>query len=357
MDRTGRRGFTLPELMVVIAIIALLAAIILPFFERAIAVQRKVACANHLEKIGQAFGTRSAQGATVGARRSEIAIVTWDKDLLGFLSGNTEVFTCPQDYKDSAQVGEVAKEKLKEVYIEVFQGAAGDYSKWLWDVPLDEDYSSEWVWRLSEEQFEVFSSTPGHGQNYSYAGYQEGEDPSTYWFVFEDQGALGGGDRDYYDILLKIHVTDTQIEVSPSPGDAGFNFTLCMGRGAEKEYLLTDMKSAANAGETAIISGGLGTSSYGINSVVNDLQMGTKKILVLDYELKVARGSDYDDPHAWLEDESMFPVNIVRGKRVPQFFRHFDKAHVLFTDGSVKAKAFDDITIYEDEVRQRYWNP
>jgi prepilin-type N-terminal cleavage/methylation domain-containing protein/prepilin-type processing-associated H-X9-DG protein len=356
MNGHARRGFTLTELMVVIGILGLIVATVLPYFERVYAIQRKVACANNLEKIGQAFGTWGAHGAiTHGGRRSDVSTIFWQKDLLNYLSGEGSVYSCP-DSREQMGMAETARQKLKDVYIEVFQGSALDYNTWLWDVPLDEEFASEWVWRLSDEQFVEMSNTPGHGQNYDYQGYQEGADPTTYWFVFEDQGALGGGDRDYYDIFVKIHVTETQIELTPKEGAAGFNFALCIGRGDEKEYLSRDMKSD-NGKPLTLSGGGLGRTDYGLNSVVNLLRPGSKKLLVLDYEVLTARGSDFDDPHEWLEDELTFPTKIVSGRKIPVFFRHFDKANVLFYDGSVKLMGFDEITIYDDEARERYWNP
>jgi len=356
MPARTRRGFTLTELMVVIGIIALLAASIMPYFQKIFAIQRTVACAHNLEKIGQAFSVRAAnRGISYGETRWSVSTFSWQIDLLtAYLSGESSVFTCPESHGDVGS-GEMAREKLKEIYIEVFSGAARDYDTWLWDVPLDEDFSSEWVWRLSSEQYAEFVQTDGHGQNYDYSGYVEGEDPSTYWFVFEDQGHHGGGDKDYYDIMLRVHITDMALEIMPEQGGAGYNFALCMGRGEEKEYIAENLKNEHH--KTLTIEGSFAATDYGLNSVVNMLHPGGKKLLALDYELMVAKGSDYDDPHPWLENEEIFPTQMIRNRKVPAFFRHGGKANSLFCDGSVKAMTFNEITIYDDETREMYWNP
>src|SRR5215212_218191 len=55
MSRSRRTGFTLVEMLVVTAIIAVLVALVLPAIQRAREAANKVVCANQLRIIGQAI--------------------------------------------------------------------------------------------------------------------------------------------------------------------------------------------------------------------------------------------------------------------------------------------------------------
>jgi prepilin-type N-terminal cleavage/methylation domain-containing protein len=70
-NRTSKQGFTLVEIMIVVAIIGLLAAIAIPNFVRARTQSQKNACINNLRQIDSAVQTwalenKKASNATVG---------------------------------------------------------------------------------------------------------------------------------------------------------------------------------------------------------------------------------------------------------------------------------------------------
>jgi len=345
MNGHVRRGFTLTELMVIIGIVGLMVATVLPYFERIYAIQRKVACANNLEKIGQAYATRGTGG-------TKLAAFGWPQSLMSYVSGEGSVFICPED--DELAVDPL--QTLKQVYIEVFTGAVNDYTTNEWNVPLDEGAESQWIWRLSQEQFEEFEAAPGHGKSYNYQGYVPGADPSTYWFVFEDQGwKPSGGDKDYWDLNLKIHYGLDGIEITTMPLPVGYNFNLCMGEGEEKVKLIEDVKHQASV--TITLPGGTESGSYGINSVSLQISPGTNKLLVLDYERTYAKGSDYESEELddwWGGEPEVFPL---KDNGLPSFARHFDKVNVLFANGAVRLMDPGEIDIDKAEARRRYWNP
>lgn len=365
MDIRVRRAFTLAELMVVILIVTVIAAIVLPFFQRSFSVQRKVMCSNNLEKIGQGYHTRMTDQATQGKIPSPPSINSWPADLakyIGEISGGTSnaqlaqlsVLRCPEDEKVGSTT-DSAMEALKEIYIEVFNGGpAGDYTHWYWNVHIVDD-SSQWVWRLSQEQYDEINARPNHGIGFSYGGYKEGADPTKWWFTFEDMGPSGGGDKDYWDQMVRVEIKDNEVVLYPHSGSAGYNFSMAMGEGKDKVILVPDMKQANE--KPIKLPGTVGKSSYGINSVNGDIPQGSNKLLILDYEKTIARGATYDKPDAWLTNEEVFPTKTVNGKTMPAFFRHIDKANVLMGTGAVKTLGYNEIDISSEAARRQYWNP
>jgi len=109
-----RRGFTLIELMVVIAIIALLLAILLPALGAAKNSTRRLACATNLKQIGVGLQRYLGRHNDRYPHASYMPSITQELDpneeaiyiadvLLEDVGGDPKVFKCPNDFPDSGR--------------------------------------------------------------------------------------------------------------------------------------------------------------------------------------------------------------------------------------------------------------
>jgi len=130
--RARRSGFTLIEMLVVIAIIAVLAAILFPVFSRARASARKARCLSNLNQIGTAmkayaadYGgymvnwcvTHPAVAATAGwpappgdaiKNDPQAGVVTWDVSIMRYLKTD-KVLVCTDNRNPRTEVGSRAR--------------------------------------------------------------------------------------------------------------------------------------------------------------------------------------------------------------------------------------------------------
>ena len=102
-----RRGFTLTELLVTVAIIGVLAALLLPVLGRARVTAERATCINNLHQISTALVMYSDDhaGFLRAATNDSYIYFTYREDINGYLSPNgsstnDSTFTCPADRFD-----------------------------------------------------------------------------------------------------------------------------------------------------------------------------------------------------------------------------------------------------------------
>lgn len=88
--KAKKQGFTLVEIMIVVAIIGLLAAIGIPSFAKARENARENACINNLRVIDAA----KQQMAITGNLADTVVIANDNAELISYLKGNV-ILTCP----------------------------------------------------------------------------------------------------------------------------------------------------------------------------------------------------------------------------------------------------------------------
>ena len=300
MRRPNAAGFTLVELLVVVAIMGLLLAILAPSLQAVVATARTAKCASNLHHVNIACGNYAADRAGETEAVKYVSSLGWGGSLLPYLANESEALICPEGmYQGDAVSG-------AGYYVEVIgQG---------YNMPLEEEPLT-----LRED----ISAT-------------------AYLLKFEDIRP-GGGDMDFNDLILKIErIDDFVMRITYISINAGYHFNL---RAPDGALLLPDLGRATPSGTYYDITTSEG--SYGMTSLAARIGSGRTMVHVLDYEKPVAvvgGNNAIDDWDRWAGQDG-----------VPTFARHRERCNVLFSGGAVHAIHHLDIDPDVPGALERYW--
>ena len=331
IDRTKQHtalGFTLVELLVVIAVIALLAVLMLPTLSSFSRVTNRTTCANNLKRIGESITLFSA--GDPGGQKALVNPARWPTQLSEFV-GDGGVFICPEGDSELQTAESVPLPDLVSIHVTTTN----------YDLELIE---GPYVAKVSDEQFRAITFQTGKRINAP--AYDAGADPTVFWYLLEDV-PFERGDLDY-DIGIKVTENGdgtVTLSVKQITG-AGYDFNL-VDKTDNRKILVRKYEMDGSADHEVIVGeGGGGLASYGMNAAFQSILNDPDKIMVMDYAWFVARTT-----HDWSGEK--LKSNI---PGIPIFARHHGMINVLFTDGSVRLKRPDEVNPGDPDVQRTLWN-
>jgi prepilin-type N-terminal cleavage/methylation domain-containing protein/prepilin-type processing-associated H-X9-DG protein len=350
-----RKGFTLMELLVVVAILAILVGLIIPLVSAARQAANRTGCANNLHQLGIAYASFLDNN---GSRASAfLGDNPWPDRLKPYLEGDEEVFGCPSDPRwpfPDTNTPDAPKKPF----------AAGIYSHELGAFfPLTPVPTSS----ISINDGSLANSSSG-----TYVVQDAKFDPNTplgecdpYHFVINPAAA--------FVVVMLAPGVWFDVGISPMPdgsmvfetscvgsangnADGGYHLDLVDGDGNVLAETWVPSQLASNGGSnprnTFTYKPGQYTAElydpacYGVNAVAGRFSASTdtRKILALEYQWRVAQIIGQKASEAYLWGSYAAP-------------RHSGLLNVLFRDGHVDAMLPSDIDPRNAELVNNFWAP
>jgi prepilin-type N-terminal cleavage/methylation domain-containing protein len=307
MRSHARGAFTLAELMVVISIIALLAAMLVPTFSQVFHQARRVLCANKLEKIGQAYHGYNAK-AQIDANADRVTASSWTGQVLNWMGDSGEILICPESDPKTVAGGPITMDELQTLVL-----LSHGHNRWT-NVMEDTEYTLGCG--LPEDW-------PVGIQNRSMHWEVLAKSSSSFKIALEDSWQDNPPDRPYKDLVLQFDFVKEGVRVTYlSEGTGSFHYALKYANG---DVILEGMGEGVNGknfGMSALIQS-LYKTSYGMSSVADRIHGPKNVVLVLDYEKAVADCAG-DEPGDLMDWQTLVAP------------RHRGKVNVLLESGAVK---------------------
>ena len=340
--RSGN-GFTLVELLTVVAIIALLIAIALPSLSAARAAGRTKQCAANLHSMSVAWSTLRSQGSPVSQH-------LWGVQLIAFMDEHDASFLCPEDLVPYMS-------GLDAISIRTYDGGG----RFLHDMDVfgnldqygnsGQAGDSDFTWRCNQEEYSRLTDPT----NFLLSGdardqlkqYTPGDTPNVSYLIFEDlRGANSNPDYDFSDFAVRMEIDGDYVNVSAAKGRAGYCFDVIGPDGTVMNAnRLTQWNNDANifgSGAFNFRVRGL-LNSYGANNMIGSTFTGSDSVVILDYEKGVANVAG--------DDGNPIEFNVYKAPR------HGGKSNVLFGDGSVRLLTPGEIDPNHSETQDKWVPP
>jgi len=338
------RGFTLTELLIVMAILGMLLAIVAPTTTRMLALARRAQCMSQLHNIGKAYTSFYAQAPG----EAELGALSWTETLWPHLGDHPNAGLCPEDANPHMGLPDLT---LKVSYFGVGESHAENsrplFSRFpYWDVGPCE-HPGPGVWKLNEEDYAAFAALPGNEVATDYLPkYKPGNNPNAYYIVIEEglQGDTASSDFDYDDLIIHVTQLDNRkVEMTFAKQWHWANYELWDADGNQIGNSEESLGVGQNTGPFSFDA--INNLSYGINYRITNIPRGLHRVVALDYTREVAHvGGELEHSDDW--EQSIAP-------------RHLGLMNVLFADGTVIPTSPDDIDPGEPNSPNdlEYWSP
>jgi prepilin-type N-terminal cleavage/methylation domain-containing protein/prepilin-type processing-associated H-X9-DG protein len=393
--RPARRAFTLAELLIVIAILGVLAALLIPGLWRAWDSVATHQCKRNLAHLYQALQIRRAESAE--SPLPDVKPRAWPSQLIGYLEWDPACLVCPSSTAEASFVEEddrlppsepgsedertwshryTPEPEAPQNYSqlsELIELALGGNRY----VPLEE---GPWVVKLSDTQVQAAQARGyllGDGKRDLRGAmdttYQPDSNSNVYWLCSEDVRP-SGGDRDFNDTMIRVHDNgDGSYDLTLS-GHTGGAHTLVTRPDHQLVYALPrgsfyhDVQITVGTEEVEKNPEGIWqpetnpytrrgpdgkpgrmviVTNYGMPGESKFLTYRPGAIALLDYGRYVAHGDD-----CWTD-----PEVDPNGDGVPAFARHEGRINVLRVDGSVRLVGPEEVNPAYPSVYRKYWLP